>query len=137
MNSDPEKFKHNRSAYERPNQKFRCGREKFWQKPCSQGPTEGGACGGVTECNPAKNEKGRYECKRPASAGGPCGDGPLPEGSCSRKHPPCVPLSSLRESRGRLAFLFVCVVIASLGSLHLISKYGTPSLSAVDPGPLS
>ena len=116
---DPEKFKHDASRYERPTQKFRCGRGATWGKPCEFGPHVSGRCGGASECQPAKVGD-RWECRRSAIAGGPCTDGPGPEGACSRTHTPCLPKRSLRSLRGILAvgaFAIVVAIIAVMLSL--------------------
>ena len=38
MIGDSDRFKHDRSSYERPSGRFRCGRESRWNKPCHSGP---------------------------------------------------------------------------------------------------
>ncbi len=56
---DPKKFNHDRSAYERPNNRYICGRNSRWGKPCSAGPNFDGTCGGVEEgqtpCTPSRS----------------------------------------------------------------------------------
>ena len=137
MLNDPDYFKHTRSAYERPNCKFRCGREKNWQKPCPQGPHPDGSCGGTTECAPFKKGD-RYECRRPLSAGGPCADGPRADGSCSQCHPPCVPQPTLRVIRGRLVLFTFSLSVALIGFLLPFSQRRPETrLSPIDPGPLT
>ena len=85
--------KFDQSAYERPDSKHRCGRHRFWQKACWQGPDHKGHCGGSSECQPIKIGE-RFECTRPIRAGGPC-DSPNPDGSCSQQHQPCKPKLSM------------------------------------------
>src|SRR5687767_10915548 len=111
MINEPDYFKYTRSTYERPNFKYRCGRECRWQKSCSQGPNPDGSCGGTTECTPFKKGD-RYECRRPASFGGPCAEGPLADGSCSQCHPPCSPKLSLRVVRARLVLFSASLAVA-------------------------
>ncbi len=137
MINDPDNFKHDRSLYERPNFRFRCGRESRWDKPCHQGPNPDGSCGGTTECTPFKNKQGRYECRRPTSTGGSCADGPLPDGSCSERHPPCVPRLTLRACRERLAFFTFSLVFALIGFLLVFAKGRSETFSPLNPGPLS
>lgn len=136
MTSDPAKFEHDRSAYERPNLKYRCGRGALWGKPCHNGPNTDGSCGGASECIPLNKGKS-YECRRPKAAGGPCPEGPRPDGSCSKQYPPCVPRKTLRAWRGQLAFLSAGISMALvLTSLSILSAHPSPA-SLVHPGPLS
>ena len=114
MIDDPDYLKHTHSAYERPNFKYRCGRECRWQKACAQGPHSDGSCGGTTECTPFKKGD-HYECRRPANAGGPCEEGPRSDGSCSQRHPPCIPQPTLRVYRGRLVLFALSIPIAVIG----------------------
>jgi len=44
MLTNPDRFKHNKSSYERPDDKYRCGRLKKWRKPCAEGPLLNGKC---------------------------------------------------------------------------------------------
>lgn len=134
---DPDRHKHDRSAYERPGLAFRCGRERFWAKPCRQGPNADGSCGGTRECVPFKNETGRYECRRPTLGGGPCEEGPRPDGSCSLRRPPCVPRSTLRAWRGRLALSTAGLILAFISGLLAFARGGSVPFGPVDPGPLS
>jgi len=138
MITDPDRLKHDRSPYERPNVRFRCGREALWGTPCRRGPTPDGSCGGVTECTPAKNKSGRFECRRPANAGGACPEGPLPDGSCSHTHPPCHPMVTLRVQRGRLAVVAFSLVLALVGVLlSLNRRQRLVTLSPINPGALT
>jgi predicted CXXCH cytochrome family protein len=137
MLTDPERFKHFHSLYERPNEKYRCGREAKCELPCRLGPQRDGSCGGTTECHPFQNSNGRYECRRPPSAGGVCEHGPMPDGTCSRKHPPCVPMLSMRARRERIAIIFFAISVALLGGLFALSHVSSDMLSSIDPGPLS
>ncbi len=129
-------FSHDQSRYERPNFPYRCGRSVLWQKPCHQGPNHDGSCGGVSECDPAKKGD-RWECRRPKRAGGPCEDGPDSSGKCSRAKPPCLPRSTLRVIRGRLAMLALGIIIAMIGGSQTFVPAETPFLDISDPGPIS
>ncbi len=132
---DPERYRHDRSAYERPGLPYRCGRAGLWSRPCARGPNPDGSCGGTAECTPFRKDD-RYHCRRPQWAGGPCAEGPLPDGSCSQVRPPCVPRPSLRRIRGRLTVLAAVVAVAVLAVLAG-SGGGSAVLSSIDPGPLS
>lgn len=137
MLNDPDYFKHTRSSYERPNFKYRCGREKNWRKPCSPGPNPDGSCGGIVDCAPFKKGD-RYECRRPLSAGGPCEEGPRADGSCSQRRPPCVPQPTMRVIRGRWVLFTFSLTAALIGFLLIFSKSRSETwLSPVDPGPLT
>ncbi len=64
---DPKKFSHQTSAYERPNNKYICGRGSNWGTPCLSGPNFDGTCGGAEEgqspCTPRRSLRrlrGRY-----------------------------------------------------------------------------
>ncbi len=122
--SDRERFGHKISAYERPDQPLRCGRGGLWKKPCWQGPDANGACGGASECAPAKIGD-RWECRRPRRAGGTCAEGPLPDGQCGRCHAPCAPRMSTRSMRARIS------AIAALALLVLLIIGIDPRSSSV------
>ncbi|MGI9499035.1 MAG: hypothetical protein ACR2P3_03290, partial [Geminicoccaceae bacterium] len=92
-------FGHRSSPYERPAQSWVCGRATTG-KPCPLGPNRQGACRTLAECRPRRGHEG-WACSRPKSAGGACEEGPLPDGSCCRSLPPCIPVRSLRSRRGR------------------------------------
>lgn len=129
-------FRHERIAYDRPAEPFRCGRGMLWRKPCWQGPGPRGECKGRSECAPARIGD-RWECRRPKLAGGKCEDGPRPDGSCAHQHPPCAPRRSLRRWRGRIAGL------ALLGLLIVVFAGIDPAAQsvvsplAIDVGELS
>src|SRR5688572_1681229 len=99
-----EKYRHDLSSYERPNFPYRCGRVARWDKPCWQGPTVKGRCGGEVECIPFRKGD-RYECRRPLRAGGVCDEGPDAYGRCAHTHLACVPRPSLRTRRNLYVFL--------------------------------
>ena len=143
------RFEHDRSPYERPNFPYRCGREAAFGRPCPRGPTSGGACQGAADCAPFQTRKVvtdaetgeereilRWECRRPAYAGGPCAEGPRPDGSCSCTHPPCAPRPTIRRQRGRWALIAVAAVVSIV--LALAGLSGEAELpSSLSAGPLS
>jgi len=143
------RFEHDRSPYERPNFPYRCGREAAFGRPCPRGPTAGGQCQGMADCAPFQTRKVvrdeesgeereilRWECRRPAFAGGPCAEGPRPDGSCSCVHPPCAPRPTIRRQRGRWALIAIAAVVSLVVALAgLAGSAGLPS--SIDPGPLS
>lgn len=122
--------------YERPNLAYRCGRERFWGKGCWAGPSQGGHCRGTQECTPYFND-GRWECRRPAHAGGPCRFGPKPDGQCAWQLPPCVPRLTQRAVRHRLAFLAFAAAIAIIAAFVTFGPSTLAHFDSVSPGPLS
>lgn len=124
-------FSFKKSFYERPDQKWICGRACLGE-PCLPGPDPNGACQATCECRPLKKGD-RWHCTRPTSQGGPCTAGPLPEGRCSRALPTCQPLRSLRAWRGFAALMAVAATSSAL-ILVLTTKVGQAILS---PGDLS
>lgn len=134
--SDQQKFRHDLSTYERPTLPYRCGRATGWGKPCWQGPAWNGQCAGTSECQPTKKGD-RWECQRPARAGGACERGPLPDGSCCLQRPPCVPQPSLRKRRARAGLFLFGVVFALLAAFSNPGSQFFSSVIALDPGPLS
>ena len=150
--TEKNRFNHDSSPYERPNFPFRCGREAAFGKPCPRGPSEGGQCQGVSDCQPFQTRKVltdaetgeereilRWECRRPAHAGGPCSEGPRPDGSCACVHPPCAPRATIRRKRGRWALVAVAAVVSLvLAFTALGGMTGIPSVpSSLNPGDLS
>jgi hypothetical protein len=149
MTDTTNRYDHDRSPYERPNLPFRCGREAAFGKPCPMGPAVNGTCQGISDCTPFQTRKLvidedtgeqreilRWECRRPAWAGGPCAEGPKPDGACSCTHPPCAPRPTLRRQRGRWALLAVAAVFTL--AIALMGFGGAPTLpSSTDPGSLS
>jgi len=134
---DTERFRHDRSAYERPVTKLRCGRGALWGRPCLRGPNADGTCGGTSECAPAKSPtSGRFECRRPPAAGGPCAEGPLPDGRCAHRQPPCTPRSTFRHTRGRLTLFAVGLILALIAGFSSDVRIGEGGVNLVDPGPL-
>lgn len=110
---DRSRFGHKVSAYERPNLTYRCGRGGMWKKVCWQGPGVAGACGGEAECAPARIAD-RWECRRPKRAGGSCADGPLPDGSCALRHPPCAPRRNVRSMRAHVSLIAALALLVLL-----------------------
>jgi len=134
-------FRFDRSNYERPTNKFVCGRATEWNTPCRGGPTVDGKCGGVSECAPFNN-KGRWQCRRPAAAGGACDAGPEPDGTCGCSIPPCVPRRTQRQHRWRLSIAALGLVIAILATFTHLSNDNeifaeTLRIGALDAGPLT
>ena len=113
--TDPGRFGHRVSPYERPDQRFLCGRSGDWKKACWQGPGTDGQCGGQSACSPARIGD-RWECRRPKRAGGTCAEGPLPDGSCAHCQAPCAPRKNIRSLRARFSLfaalaLFIVLII--------------------------
>lgn len=50
-----ERFRHNKSAYERPTLGWRCGRASSWDTPCKHGPSASGVCGDGGACTPRRS----------------------------------------------------------------------------------
>lgn len=134
--TSPDRFEHDASNYERPNQRYCCGRGSLWQKPCMNGPNPDGSCGGTTECVPFRSGD-RWECRRPRSAGGSCADGPLPDGTCCMKRAPCSPQPKMRTIRERLSWAAAVVVLALVAALTATDISDALGLSMVEPGPLT
>lgn len=134
MITDQDRFKQDKSPYERPNYPYRCGRLRIWAKPCSRGPDSNGNCGGIQECRPFSNGS-RWECRRSARAGGPCEHGPMPDGGCSQRHPPCRPILSLRGYRGRLSIIVLALTLALIAGFAF--NDGSQAVSTIIPGTLS
>ncbi len=123
-------YDHKSSTYERPGRKWVCGHAEEGNA-CRRGPNSSGQCRTKSECRPFLDGD-RWVCTRPESAGGPCTDGPLPDGTCARPVPPCVPVRSLRSQRFRTAQL---VVAATLGFLFI--AVGGASWWWLSPGPVA
>ena len=86
----------------------------------------------MTVCQPHL-EGERWQCRRPALAGGPCEAGPLPDGECCQKSEPCVPKPSLRTVRKRVA-MWASALCVGLVALMLGSEKASDFLM---PGPLT
>ena len=105
---DPNRYNHKESRYERPKNRYRCGRARIWGKSCHLGPTQDGQCGGTTECLPVATNNGA-ECRRPNGA---CDRGPMPNGSCRHRHTPCTPILSAKIQRTRLNLVAAILMLA-------------------------
>ncbi len=126
-----QEFGFEQSSYERPNQKWICGRA-CEGKCCLAGPDAKGNCNASAECRPLRKGD-RWQCARPAFLGGPCADGPLPDGKCCRAIPKCTPIRSLRSWRGIAVSLVVAITLGFL-LLAFGSRRGSQVLS---PGELT
>jgi hypothetical protein len=126
-----QEFGFDKSLYERPNQKWVCGRARDGHC-CLAGPDAHGNCTATTECRPLRKGD-HWHCTRPSTLGGPCAEGPLPDGRCCREIPRCSPVRSVRSLRGITVLMVVGATLASL-VMCLGSKYGQRLFS---PGELS
>ncbi len=127
-----QQFSFKKSAYERPNQTWVCGRTCSGAG-CLVGPDAQGNCRATTECRPLRKGD-RWQCTRAASQGGPCPDGPLPDGACCRTIPKCIPLRGLRSWRGLASLGAFAVSLALILFVFGSSRRGNNFLS---PGGLS
>ncbi len=125
-----QKFGYLDSNYERPNQNWVCGRTALGD-PCRIGPDGKGCCQATFECRP-RNDGSRWECTRPAIAGGECETGPLPDGTCCRAIPPCTPARSLRAKRGMWVRWAMAITIGFLAVI-----FGLNSGAYFMPGPMT
>jgi hypothetical protein len=126
-----QEFSFKKSSYERPNQKWICGRACQGQG-CLAGPDARGNCGATAECLPLRKGD-RWHCTRPPALGGACPDGPTPEGVCCRPIPKCAPVRNLRSLRGLTVLSVLALSLAALFIL-LGSDRGSRVLT---PGDLS
>lgn len=128
-----QKFGYKDSPYERPNQKWICGKQTQGC-PCEIGPDENGKCRADFECKPKGNsEKKHWTCTRSRAFGGNCTDGPLPDGTCCKPITPCYPARSIRYKR-TLTIRWVSIV--TLGIL-LFFIYGSNKQNFLSPGKLN
>lgn len=123
--------------YDRPNQRWLCGRATDG-RACALGPDAAGACRATFECRPVKKKRRGYEddewsCTRTKKQGGPCEDGPRPDGACCRPVPPCQPAPSLRTQRGHLCLMVSGATLATMLLLFFLPGYG----DFINPGTLS
>ena len=129
-----EVYDFDKSHYERPNQKWVCGRLEHGC-PCHVGPDKKGRCRAVNdklfECTPWKDED-RWKCARPNSLGGACEDGPSPTGVCCRQIPACQPRLSHRARRGRI----IVYMMMFSASVLLIFLFGIFAKDFTSPGSL-
>jgi Fibrinogen binding protein/Doubled CXXCH motif (Paired_CXXCH_1) len=130
MTGQLQTFDHQESPYERPNQKWVCGRIVEGQ-PCHLGPDRRGVCRTVGACQPTRAGD-RWVCCRSQSAGGPCAPGPFPDGRCGLSAPPCQPVRSVRSRRA-----LVARGIAALAVGFLVLALGTRATTLLSPGTLS
>ena len=134
-NPDPQKdWPH---PYERPNQKWICGRSESGV-PCRLGPDQRGRCRTTAECAPVLElkpgeEKGHYRCTRPPEFGGPCSEGPLPSGACSHSLAPCGPIRSWRSRRAIFTWWIAALTVSAL----LLALSGPLRFRFMNPGPVS
>jgi hypothetical protein len=119
-------FSFGESAYERPDQKWVCGRLAAGY-PCRIGPDGRGRCQATFECVPSKSGD-TWICRRPDSAGGVCPNGPGPDGTCCNPIPQCAPRLSLAAKRARvvkwvmsLAIGFVAILAAYAGQARFLT----------------
>ena len=111
--------------YNRPNENWECGwAERGFR--CQAGPSAGGSCPKRGECEPVRKEDG-FHCTRQPQYGGKCHQGPLPDGSCSKKFPPCSPKRSIRAKRGLTTLSLVAL---SLGLIFFNWAEQSPERSS-------
>lgn len=124
-----QEFSFKKSFYERPNQKWICGRA-CEGRGCLAGPDARGNCTATAECIPLRKGD-RWHCTRPAALGDTCPEGPTPDGACCRPIPKCTPVRSLRSWRG-LTVLMVVAVSLSVLFILMGSEYGSKALMPGD-----
>lgn len=103
-------FKHDVSRYERPDQKWICGKTPQGC-PCNIGPDTKGNCRATYECKPVRKGDS-WQCTRSKQMGGKCENGPLPDGSCCNAIEKCTPIPSLRARRAGLVYAASVLTIA-------------------------
>ncbi len=126
-----QKFGFRESRYERPQDKWVCGRLAEG-KPCSMGPGGDGSCRVTSVCQPHM-EDGRWECRRSLQDGGTCDAGPLPDGSCCNKLERCAPRPSMRTQRKRWSLWATALTVG----LVVLILSGGMAKELLMPGPLS
>ncbi|MSP46412.1 MAG: hypothetical protein EXQ83_11305 [Xanthobacteraceae bacterium] len=136
MISLTDRFRHDRSAYERPTLGWRCGRAAHWETPCKLGPSGLGICRGENACAPARAGDA-WKCRRSAADGGPCANGPGKDGACGLHRPPCAPRRTFAMWRGRVSVLAVGATLALVALLAIWTDAASERLNSLDPGPLS
>ncbi len=112
-----QEFSFKESPYERPNQRWICGRAPEG-KSCLDGPDKRGHCRGGYECRPLQKED-KWVCTRPGILGGPCPEGSASDGACSHAIAKCRPIRSWRSRRGLLA---IAALFVSAGALLILSS---------------
>jgi len=122
---------YNRKLYDRPQEKWVCGRAAEGCA-CIYGPSARGECRATAQCLPARKGE-RWVCTRAISLGAACAPGPRPDGTCGCPVPPCRPVLSLRAWRGRLALIAVALALVVSVLLFWSRTYAIWS----NPGPLT
>ena len=125
------KFGLKESTYQRPAQKWVCGKT-CEGRACTLGPNANGECVATAQCMPEK-KKDRWHCTRSELAGGECETGPSPSGQCCKKIETCTPVLNTRFNRGR----FVAGICTVGLSFLLIVLFGPFNEKMVTPGTLS
>ena len=131
-----QQFDFRQSLYQRPNQEWRCGRQRLnrwqWTNPCHIGPDAKGRCRATSECDPILDDN-RWICTRSSFSGGRCEQGPGPDGTCCRPIAPCNPIQSWRA---RISNVSRWATLLTVGFLLVIftSSYST---QFIDPGELT
>lgn len=136
MTGEREKFRHDRSPYERPTLGWRCGRTVFWRRPCPRGPSAVGACGGVSDCTPGRLGDS-WQCRRRPADGGPCAAGPGSDGTCAVRRAACAPRRTLRVWRSRVTLLAAGLTLALIALFAGSAGMEPVRFSSLDPGRLS
>ena len=126
-----QRFSFKDSPYQRPTQKWICGRMAEGT-PCHIGPDNNGTCRETSECRPRKDGS-RWYCTRSQLSGGPCKSGPLPNGDCCNRIPKCRPTRSWRAKRGALTRWVTAVTV---GIVLLCLSSGS-SQHFINPGNLT
>ncbi|MBM3262864.1 MAG: hypothetical protein FJY97_05485 [candidate division Zixibacteria bacterium] len=135
MNQPRQDFRFDKSAYERPTQKWVCG----WAAQghaCRIGPDQKGGCQATSACTPIRNGD-RWACTRTAGEGGPCDDGPLPNGGCCIPLPKCQPVRSIRAIRTIVSWLVSAFTLGLLLIFLGESSLDIPRHRFVSPAPLA
>ena len=117
--------------YQRPNQAWVCGHQRDGQ-PCRIGPDQRGRCLATSECRPVRKGD-RWECTRPAHAGGSCAHGPRADGACALPIAPCAPVRSFGSKRA-LALRWTALAAIAALAIGLSARWRYAVLS---PGGLS
>lgn len=113
--------------YDRPNQKWVCGRTRRGD-PCKTGPDHTGNCRADFQCIP-RRQGDRWIC----TSEPPCQDGPLPDGTCCTPIPPCRPEPSLGEKRKQAGLMVTALCISTL----ILVLFSPLQERIITPGPLS
>lgn len=141
MKDDLQDFSFDASEYERPSQKWVCGRSAEGA-PCYLGPTRHGRCLFIDEhgreepkyvCLPALDGV-QPRCTRPKSRGGKCPHGPKSDGTCSQTIAKCQPARSMRAQRDISVY---CTISITVGLLLVLLASPDSRSVLVSPGNLS